>query len=415
MHQSMRWYAVIGLLMTLSVGTSAQQPGRPVFGKRTNAMLDTISARMERARKPAEKGTQYMMMDFASVAAPKSVGEFTTLWHFPPEMQGLSGMCWCFSTTSMLESEIHRQTGRSIKLSVLHTVYWEHVEKAREFVRTRGKSYYAEGSEGNAVFRIWRKYGVVPGELYTGLKTGQQYHDHEHTLFPEIKKYLESVKESGAWNEDAVVATVRGILDHYIGAPPSSVMVDGKQLTPQQYLAQVVKLNPDDYVDLMSLMQYPYYAKTEYEVPDNWWHSKDYYNVPLADFMTAIKQAVRKGYPVAIGGDISEAGYARGEAGIAVVPPFDIPAGAITEEARQFRFSNGSTTDDHGLHIVGYLEKDGKDWYLVKDSWSSAYNSSHPGYYFFHEDYVKLKMMGCTLHRDAVRDLMSRSPSAPSR
>jgi bleomycin hydrolase len=165
------------------------------------------------------------------------------------------------------------------------------------------------------------------------------------------------VKESAAWNEEVVVATVRGILDHYIGAPPATVPVDGQQLTPQQYLTRIVKLDPDDYVDFLSFMQYPYYTKIEFEVPDNWWHSKEYHNVPLADFMTIIKRSLRKGYSVAIGGDFSEPGYARGPAGLAVVAPFDIPPEAITEEARMFRFNNGSTSDDHGLHIVGTLKR----------------------------------------------------------
>lgn len=405
-------YLVSGLcaLVAFSGAGAQDKAGRPVFDTRTDAMLDSITARMERSRKTGDKEKLYMMVDFAAVHAPKVASEFTQIWHLPPVMQGLSGMCWCFSTTSMMEAEIHRQTGRSIKLSELHTVYWEYVEKAREFVRTRGTSYLAEGSEANAVFRIWKKYGVVPGDAYTGLKPGQVYHDHENTFFPEIKKYLASVKEDAAWNEELVIATVRSILDHAIGAPPVTVTVDGQHLTPQEYRARVVKLSPDDYIDFLSFMQYPYYTKIAFEVPDNWWHSKDYHNVPLADFMTIIKRSVRKGYSVAIGGDFSEPGYARGPAGVAVVAPFDIPPDAITEEARMFRFNNGTTSDDHGLHIVGYVERDGKDWFLVKDSWSSAYNSTHPGYYFFHEDYVKLKMLGCSVHRDAVADILAKFP-----
>ena len=393
-----------------SLAHAQDQTARPVFGKRTDAMLDSITARIERAKNPADKDKEYMMLDFAKVPAPKLTSEFTAVWHQPPIMQGLSGMCWCYSTTSMMESEIHRQTGRSIKLSEMHTVYWEYVEKAREFVRTRGASYLAEGSESNAVFRIWKKYGAVPGELYTGLKDGKQYHDHENTLFPEIKRYMDGVKASAAWNEDVVIATVRSILDHHIGAPPATVTVDGKELTPQQYLEQVVRLDPDDYIDFLSFMQHPYYTKIEFDVPDNWWHSKEYQNVPLTDFMTIVKRSIRSGYSVAIGGDFSEPGYSRGPAGIAVVAPFDIPSAAITEEARQFRFNNGTTSDDHGLHIVGYAEKNGKDWFLVKDSWSSAYNSTHPGYYFFHEDYVRLKMLGCSVHKDAVRDILAKFP-----
>jgi len=42
-----------------------------------------------------------------------------------------------------------------------------------------------------------------------------------------------------------------------------------------------LKINPDDYVDLISILQQPYWEKVEYEVPDNWWHNKDYHNVPL--------------------------------------------------------------------------------------------------------------------------------------
>jgi len=57
---------------------------------------------------------------------------------------------------------------------------------------------------------------------------------------------------------------------------------------------------------------------------------------------------------------------------------------------------------------VGYLEKDGKDWYLIKDSGSGSRNNPHPGYYFYSEDYVKLKMLGITVHKDFVKDLLKK-------
>jgi len=75
--------------------------------------------------------------------------------------QYLTGTCWSFSTTSFYESEVARLTGQKIKLSEIHTVYWEYVEKMRRYVRERGDSLIAEGSESNAVNRIWRQYGVV--------------------------------------------------------------------------------------------------------------------------------------------------------------------------------------------------------------------------------------------------------------
>jgi bleomycin hydrolase len=168
-----------------------------------------------------------------------------------------------------------------------------------------------------------------------------------------------------------------------------------------------LKITLDDYVDILSLMGKPYFQKVEYEVPDNWWHSVDYYNVPLDDFMALVRKAVRDGYTLSIGGDTSEAGL-EGHAGIAVVPSFDIPAAFIDESARQFRFSNGTTTDDHLIHITGITSKNGKDWFLIKDSGSGARNNNHPGYYFFHEDYLKLKIMTLFLHKDAARGLLGK-------
>ena len=64
------------------------------------------------------------------------------------------------------------------------------------------------------------------------------------------------------------------------------------------------------------------------------------------------------------------------------------------------------------MHLVGYLEKDDKDWYLIKDSRSSGRNNDSNekefGYLFFSEDYVKLKIMEFMVHKDAVKDLLDK-------
>ena len=379
---------------------------RAVFDTSKNEFLAKIVSESRAFGKKEAPAGRSLRMDFAGINAPAATGEFTQQWHTPPVSQGLSGMCWCFSATSYFESEIHRLTKREIKLSELYTVYWEYVEKAARFVRERGDSEFGEGSESNAVPRIWKKYGIVPEEAYTGLRPGQKFHDHG-ALFNEMKQYLQSVKTQNAWNEEQVTGTIRQILDHYLGAPPSVVEAGGEKLTPQEYLRKVVRLNLDDYVEFMSLMEKPYYSKAEYPASDNWWHSADYYNLPLDDFMAVIRKAVRSGHTLCIGGDTSEPGL-DGHAGVAVIPSFDIPRGSIDENARQFRFTNGTTGDDHGIHIVGYTEKDGMDWYLIKDSGAGSRNNSHPGYYFYREDYVKLKMLGITIHREVAAEILAK-------
>ncbi|MDZ7289280.1 MAG: peptidase C1 [candidate division KSB1 bacterium] len=401
--------SLLFILLTIFLQAAYAQIERrdkAIFVEPKNEFADSMRKELRMFFHKEEKQAKQLRMDLTGLYRPSSLNEFTKYWHTSPVSQGFSGMCWCFSATSFFESEIYRLTKREIKLSELYTVYWEYVEKARRFVQERGNSEFGQGSEANAVPRIWRMYGIVPAEAYTGLKPGQKFHDHDK-MFDEMSGYLQSLKNTHAWNEEEALTTIKAILNHYLGEPPKTILASGKSMTPKEYFEQVVRLNLDDYVDFMSLMEKPYYQKVEYEVPDNWWHSKDYYNLPLDEFVKTIKSAIRRGYTVCIGGDVSEAGY-EGHAGVAMVPTFDIPSAYIDENARQFRFSNRTTGDDHGIHLVGYLEKDGKDWYLIKDSGSGSRNNNHPGYYFYHEDYVKLKMLSFMVHRDAAGEILKK-------
>ncbi len=356
---------------------------------------------------------QRFVMDQTGMDLPNNPSLYTTVWSNPTQSQGNAGTCWSFSTTSFYESEVLRQHGKKVEISEIYSAYCEYIEKARRFIEKRGNSVFSEGSEGNAVARIMKTYGAVPDKVYSGLIDGRKYHSHAK-MMEEMTAFLNSLKTSNAWNMDNALETIKSIMNHYLGVPPSTFLVEGKTYTPQTYLKDYLQINPDDFIEILSYKQEPYWQKVEYKVPDNWWHNKDYYNVPLDDFMADLKKAVKAGYTLSIGGDVSEPGFSR-ETNCAVIPDFDIPSAYINEDARQFRFSNETTTDDHGMQVIGFLENYkglGKDWYLIKDSSSGSRNvgSENPnfGYYFFHEDYIKLKMMGFTVHKDAVKDLLKK-------
>jgi bleomycin hydrolase len=404
--------ATLTILCVLPV--SAQNKDKAVFvtpnpGFFENSILRDVREVSENQNsRPANKS---LRVDLTGYQLPNKVALYTNRkWHNPPVSQGNTNTCWCFSTTSFLESEAFRISGLKVRLSEMHTVYWEYVEKARRYVETRGESEYSEGSEANAVTRIWKKYGVVPLSEYSGFVDERKFYTHAQ-MIGEMKTYLESVKEKSAWNEESVIATIKSIMKHYMGEPPATITVAGKKMTPIQYMNDHLKLNPDDYVDILSYEQEPFYAHVEYKVPDNWWHNSDYCNVPLDVFMDALKKSIHNGYTVSIGGDVSETGFDRKNQ-CAIVPDFDIPSAYINDDARQFRFSNQTTTDDHGMHLVGSLEKEGKEWFLIKDSGSGSRNNDPAapefGYYFFSEDYVRLKMMDFMVHKDAVKELLSR-------
>ena len=402
------------LALLISGSIFAQKPhDKSVFkdyepGYYQNSILKDV--RHFNASQKEKKMDKRFFMDQSGYDLPNKIDMYKQYWHEPTISQGNAGTCWSFSTMSYYESEIYRLTKQDIKLSEIYTVYWEYVEKARRYVQQRGNSNFDEGSEGNAVARICKQYGIVPWDAYNGLVEGRKFHSHA-AMFKEMITFLETTKKENTWNMDFVLNTIKDIMNHYIGEPPTSFEYQGKTYTPKEFLNDVCKLNMDDYVEILSLLQEPYWEQVEYKVPDNWWHSKEYYNVPLDDFMAIIKRAIREGYTMSIGGDVSEAGFLR-TTNCAMIPSFDIPSEYIDENARQFRFSNKTSTDDHGMHLVGWLDKDGTDWYLIKDSSSGSRNNDEAapefGYYFFHEDYVKLKMLGFTIHKDAVKDILKK-------
>ena len=161
-----------------------------------------------------------------------------------------------------------------------------------------------------------------------------------------------------------------------MGIPPTKFRYNGRTYTPKGFMRYVTRLNPDNYVDFMSLMQKPYWSQEEYKVPDNWWRSEEYYNIPLDDFMSTIKNSIKNGYSISIGGDVSETGYSSN---------LDV------------------------AHLIGYKIDENEDWwFLIKDSGSGSRNGNFPGYYFYHEDYVKLKMMTFTIHKDAVKEILKK-------
>jgi len=372
---------------------------------------DTVvyKTRKYKGRDNKKREYKYLSLDFSRIEKPASLEGFTHYFHLPPASQGGTGTCWCFSTISLLESELKRLGKPEIKLSEMYIAYWEFVEKARRFIKEKSNSYFAHGSENNAVLRQMRKYGIVRESDYSG-KAVRTKIEHSHgKLFKEMNNYLQFCKENAYWDEEKAIDYIKSILNKYLGKPPEVIEVDGKKMTPKEYLKNVLELPVDDYVVFMSLKSIPFYTKGEYNVRDNWWHSKDYYNVPLEDFYNAIVSALRGGYTVAIGGDISEPGKSRDDL-VSIIPSFDIPQKLIDQDSREFRFKNRTTTDDHVIHIVGYKEMSDHTWFLIKDSLGGGKEGELKGLYFMRDDYVKLKMLTFMVHKDAVTDLLKKFP-----
>jgi bleomycin hydrolase len=347
-----------------------------------------------------------LTLDFSKFQRPKSIEEFKPVFHFPPLKQDTTGTCWSFSTISFLETELKRLGKGEIKLSEIFVAYNEYIEKCRRFIKERGNSIVDEGSEQNAVLRGIKKYGIVRESDYSGLLPGRTSHNH-FPLLNEIKSYLDYIKKNNLWDEEKSLNYIKDILNKYLGEPPKTINVEGKYHTSLEYQEKILQIPVDDYIDFMSTKSLPFYTKGEHKVPDNWWHCTKYHNIPIDEFFKSIKDAISQGYTVVIAGDISEPGL-NSEEDIAIIPSLDCPEENINQDSREFRFYNKTSTDDHGVHVIGY-EKIGKNyWFLMKDSWKTGWLGNFNGYIFMRDDYIKMKMLSFLVHKDAVKEILKK-------
>ena len=420
--------AMVAVVLSLTVTVSADEPRRdhvqyvektkyPVIEEMKDhneelqaaaeAKTEEILAKVREEAEGRKEAKMSLRFDVSGIDTPDGPEAFAVqAWHFPPTPQYLTGTCWSFSATSFMESEIHRLSGREIRLSEMWTAYWEFVNKARGFIATRGESLFEAGSQAAALLRVYREHGVVPRAAYDGVLAEDGRFDHS-LMQKRMTEFLDWCSDVDYWDEEFIIGTVRRIMDATMGRPPEIVDWDGAEMTPQAFLTEVCKIDPDDFVSLMSTLSVPYWTRGSYSVPDNWWHDQSYVNLPLDIWYEVIRSTASAGQSLVIGGDVSEPGL-YGLEDIAVVPTFDIPGDFIDQDSRELRFINHASTDDHVIHLVGLTRIGDHDWFLIKDSNRSSRLGFFKGYFFYRDDYVRLKMLAITVHRDRVTEILDR-------
>lgn len=349
--------------------------------------------------------------------------DLINLEHTPIENQGHSGTCWSYSTNSFLESEMAREGHQPVALSPIFTARNAYIEKGKQYVRMHGAITLGDGGECHDVINMYRKYGAMPLSVYTGLNYGTKVNDFSQMAALQ-ESFLKTVIDlpSNKGIQPNWLKAYTGIIDSYLGVPPDTFTFNGKQYTAKTFAKEVVGVNPDDYIEISSFMDYPVYKQFVIPVPDNW-AMGSVYNVKFKDITDIIDSALHKGFTVAWATDVSEKSFSW-KNGVAYVPEVAYadmtdtekstmfmgpkPEKKVTAEMRQQAFDDYQTTDDHGMQIVG-IAKDlnGKPYYIVKNSWGEK--NDYKGYLYVTKDYVRYKTTAFLLNKNALTKEMKQN------
>ena len=344
--------------------------------------------------------------------------------------QNKSGTCWAYSTNSFFESEILRKTGKTYDLSEMFVAGKTYMDRAIKAVRMHGDVSFSEGGSGYDVQYCWENYGMIPESAMPlpGKMIGDSLANFSE-FFSVMTPYVEAVaknkasKLTPAWKDG-----LQGIIDSYLGKAPTSFQYEGKTYTPQSFAASL-GLDMKDYISFTSYTHHPFWTEFAVEVQDNWrWPMS--WNVPIDDLCKIIDNAIMNGYTVMWGGDVTEDGFTRKGLGIAYdvkkarsmagtdadrwfklsssekknklgALGINAPEVVPTQEMRQEAFDNWETTDDHGMHIYGIAkDQNGKEYYMVKNSWGTY--GDYNGTWYMTKAFVAYKTMDFIVNKNAV-------------
>ena len=347
----------------------------------------------------------------------------------PVESQGRTGTCWSFSALSFLESEIMRvnKSDEPIVLSEMFIVRKAYEEKAKKFIRMDGRTNFGEGGAFHDIPYVIKNFGIVPWSVYSGLKKKKDKYDHGG-MFDRLDSIVQQANSAGNGIQSEWLTAYNAELDNGIGTLPKDFKYNGSIYTPQTFYTSL-GIDMNDYVSLTSFTNHKMHEKCMLQIPDNWLWDESY-NVTVNELFQSTLHALKSGYTVAWGADVSEKGFSFRN-GIAIVPASDAQitiegkdnknfsdAGAdkysaaflnpvreveVTQEMRQKAYDEKETTDDHGMHIIGFnVDRKGRYFFLVKNSWGT---SNYPeGYLYVSEAYFKLKTINIYLHKEAIQD-----------
>lgn len=331
--------------------------------------------------------------------------------------QKRSGRCWMFASLNTMRYRIMKKLGiKTFELSQAYPLFWDKYERANWFfeniiataeeeLASREVAYLladplCDGGQWDMFRSLVKKYGVVPKEAMPETVCSSNTGDMNKYLTRYLRagaKRLRDALAAGATADEAravkqeLMEGVYRMLAICLGEPPASFEVrirDEKNelkasgtYTPQQFFAEFVDMNLDDYVSIISAptADKPYLRSYTVKYLGNVVEDGTvrYVNLPIDALKRVAVAQLKDGLPVWFGSDVDQ-GFLSADgvldpAALDVDALFGLPIETGLDKAA--RLDYGESVMTHAMTLQGVnLDEDGAPTrWRIENSWSDEH------------------------------------------
>ena len=354
----------------------------------------------------------------AAARVPEAVARNTTTFDIEVKQgdrtdQQRSGRCWMFASLNTMRARVIGKYGlKTFEFSQAYPLFWDKLEKSNWFLENiidtadepRDGRLVAflltdpvgDGGQWDMFRALVKKYGAVPKEAMPETACSKNTHEMDAYLTRYLRKCASVLRRAhdGGADTDALRAQKEEMLAHIqdmlticLGEPPARFSVrlrdkDDKlvlagSFTPQEFFAETVEMNLDDYISVISAptADKPYGRTYTVDRLGNVVEAGGvrYVNLEPAALKEAAIKQLKDGLPVWFGCDVDQSFLqADGIMDLTSVDAdslfgFDVEAGFSKADRLDF----GESVMTHAMTIEGVnLDADGTpSLWKVENSW----------------------------------------------
>ena len=331
--------------------------------------------------------------------------------------QKRSGRCWMFASLNTMRFRIMKKLGlKTFELSQAYPLFWDKYERSNWFfeniIATAGEDLASrevaylltdplcDGGQWDMFRSLVKKYGVCPKEAMPETACSSNTGDLNKYLTRYLRRGAKLLRDASAEGtgvdglrdmKHELLKDVYRYLCICLGEPPAKFDVrirdDKDELkvngtyTPQQFFAEFVDMNLDDYISVINAPTYdkPFYKSYSVKYLGN--VAEDggvrYVNLPIDSLKRLAVAQLKDGLPVWFGSDVDQ-GFLRDDgvldpAAVDVDMLFGMPIEAGIDKGDRLGYGESLMTHAMTLQGVNLDAAGNPTSWRIENSWSDEH------------------------------------------